>query len=73
MHVLGHVCIIHNIDGDGLALAHPHERTGNLIVVADRADHNLRSQLDRHGCDLQREIRRAVDGLRFRVRHRRAL
>jgi hypothetical protein len=68
MHELGNVCIIHNVDGDGLALAHPHERTGNLIVVADRADDNLWGQLNHCGRDSQGEIRRASGGLRFRHR-----
>ena len=58
MHVLRNVCVVHNVDGDGLALAHPQEGTGDFIVVADCADHNLRGQLDHHGRDLQGEIRR---------------
>ena len=58
MHVLRNVCVVHNVDGDVLALAHPQEGTGDFIVVADCADDNLRGQLDQHGRDLQGEIRR---------------
>jgi hypothetical protein len=64
MHVLRNVRVVHNLDGDALALAHPQQGTGDFIAVADRADDNLRGQLDHHGRDLQGEIRRAPGGLR---------
>jgi len=50
----------------------PAARDRDLVAVADGADHHLRSQLDRHGRDLQGEIRRA-GGLRFEQRRYRAL
>ena len=73
MDVLRNVRIIHNVDGNGLALAHPQERTGNHIAVADRADDNLWGQLNHRGCDSQVEIRRASRVLRSRHRHLRML
>lgn len=69
MHVLRNVCVVHNFDGDGLALAHPQEGTGDFIAVADCADYNLRGQLDQHGHDLQGEIRRTPGRLRFQRHH----
>ena len=74
MHKLRNVCAVHHVNGDGLAFAHSQQGPGNLIVVADGADYNLRSQLDQHGRDLQGEIRPMPHrprsgGLRLQRRH----
>ena len=73
MHVLRNVRAVHNLYGDALALSHPQQGTGDLVAVADSAEHNLGRQLNRHRCDPQGEIRRAPGGLRFRRRHLRML
>jgi hypothetical protein len=33
MHVFRNVCIVHNLYGDRLALAHPQQGTGDFIVA----------------------------------------
>jgi hypothetical protein len=63
MNVLRNVCVVHNLNGDALALANPQEGTGDFIAVTDGADDNLRGQLDQHGRNLEREIRRTPGGL----------
>ena len=73
MHVFRNVRAVHNLYRDAPALSHPQQGTGDLVAVADGADHHLRGQLDRHGRDLQGEIRRAVGGVRFEQRRHRAL
>src|SRR5215475_9673284 len=70
MHVFRNVCVVHNLYDDRLALAHSQEGTGDLIAVADSADHNLRGQLDHHRCDSQTEIRSALGSIRFQRRTR---
>ena len=69
MHVLRNVCVVHNIDGDALALAHPQQGTGDFIAVAYRADDNLGGQFDQCGRDLKGEVRPTPDGLRFQRHH----
>jgi hypothetical protein len=56
MHVFRNVRVVDNFYGDAPALSHPQQRTGDSIAVADRADYNLRGELDHRGCDLQGEI-----------------
>ena len=46
MHVFRNVRVVHNLYGDALALSHPQQGTGDLVAVADRAEHNLGRQLD---------------------------
>ena len=69
VHVFRNGCVVRNVDGDGLALADPQERTWDFVAVADCADDNLRGQFDHHGRDLQGEIRRMPGGFRFQWRH----
>jgi hypothetical protein len=46
MHVFRNVRVAHNLNGDALALSHPQQGTGNLVAVADSAEHNLGCELD---------------------------
>jgi hypothetical protein len=69
MDVFRNVCVVHNLYGDRLALAHPQQGTGDLIAVADGAEHNLRGQLDHHRCDSQAEIRGVLGCVRFQRHH----
>ena len=73
VHVFRNIRVVHYLYGDALALAHPQQRTGDLIAVADGADYNIRGQLDHHGRDSQAEIGRALGGVRFQRRHHRML
>jgi hypothetical protein len=71
MHVFRNVRVVHNLYGDAPALSHPQQGAGDLVAIADRAEHNLWRQLDHHRRDPQREIRRAPGGLRAQGRHSR--
>ena len=76
VHVFRNVRVVHNLDGDALPLSHAQEGARHLVAVADRADYNLRGQLDDHGRDSKGEVRRALNGIlgiSSRCRHHRGL
>ena len=76
VHVFRNVRVVHNLDGDALPLSHAQQGAGHLVAVADRADYNLRGQLDDHGRDSKGEVRRALNsipGIPSRCRHHRGL